>query len=178
MEEEISGKVYDAGLARRLFAYMWPYRTRIAISLVLLGINSVAQICGPLLMKTAIDRYLAPSPGEHSFLDPWLSSDPWRGLAQVSVLYLAAILVSLVMDFGQTYLMQWSGQNAMFDLRRDLMQRLQQLDLQYFDKNPVGRLVTRVTTDVDVLNDLFTSGMVTIIGDLLVLSFVVIAMFG
>lgn len=176
VEEEISGKVYDTRLMRRLLAYMWPYRAYVIVSLVLLGINSLVQIAGPLLMKTAIDRYLAPSPGQHSFLDPWLSAEPWTGLTQVSVLYLAAVLIGLLMDFGQTYLMQWTGQNTMFDLRRDLMKRLQDLDIQYFDRNPVGRLVTRVTTDVDVLNELFSSGLVTIIGDLLVLSFVVIAM--
>src|SRR3954464_4629537 len=102
---------------RRLLAYMWPYRMYVAVSLVLLGINSLVQIAGPLLMKTAIDRYLAPTPGQHSFLDPWLSAEPWTGLAQVSMLYLAAVLLGLFMDFGQTYLMQWTGQNAMFDLR-------------------------------------------------------------
>jgi len=158
--------------------YMWPYRGYVAISLVFLGINSALQIAGPLLMKMAIDRYLAPGPElMRTPLDGWLSFDPWTGLAQISLVYLAVIVAGWFMDFGQTYLMQWTGQNAMFDLRRDLMGKLQKLDVQYFDRNPVGRLVTRVTTDVDVLNDLFSSGLVTILGDLLVLSFVVIAMF-
>ncbi len=86
------------------------------------------------------------------------------------------VVLGFFFDFGQTYLMQWTGQKAMFDLRRELMAHLQQLDIAYFDRNPVGRLVTRVTTDVDVLNDLFASGLVTIVGDILMLSFVVIAM--
>ncbi|MDZ4802425.1 MAG: ABC transporter ATP-binding protein [Bryobacteraceae bacterium] len=179
MEEEVSGKVYDSRLMRRMFAYLWPYWGSVAISLVLLALNSVVQICGPLLVKTAVDRYLAPPAGAPvaTLLDPWLSPDPWAGLRLISVLYLVAIALSLFLEFGQTYLMQWTGQRAMFDLRRDLMARLQQLDVQYFDRNPVGRLITRVTTDVDVLNELFSSGLVTVIGDLLVLSFVVFAMF-
>ncbi len=164
---------------RRMLAYMWPWRLWVGVSLVLLGLNSIVQIAGPLLIKVAVDRYLAPPAGgaPPSWIDPWLAADPWTGLTQISGLYLAAIIAGLFLEFGQTWLMQWTGQNAMFDLRRDLMARLQQLDVQYFDRNPVGRLVTRVTTDVDVLNDLFSSGLVTIIGDLLVLSFVVAAMF-
>ena len=104
-------------------------------------------------------------------------SDPWTGLAQVSLLYLFVIVGVLLMDFGQSYLMQWTGQNAMFDLRRQIMAHLQRLDIQFFDRNPVGRLVTRVTTDIDVLNELFSSGIVTMLGDLLVISFVIMAMF-
>ena len=110
-------------------------------------------------------------------LDAWLSADPWTGLAQISLVYLAVVIGALVLEFGQTYLMQWTGQHAMFDLRRELMAHLQKLDVQYFDRNPVGRLVTRVTTDVDVLNELFSSGIVTILGDLLVITFVILAMF-
>ncbi|MBC7924573.1 MAG: ABC transporter ATP-binding protein [Bryobacteraceae bacterium] len=179
MEEELTGKVYDGRLMRRLLTYMWPYRAYVGVSLIFLFFNSLMQIAGPLLMKVAIDRYLAPSPNTPltTPFDNWLSTDPWTGLSQISALYLGAIIVALFMEFGQTYLMQWTGQNAMFDIRRDLMARLQKLDVQYFDRSPVGRLVTRVTTDVDVLNELFSSGLVTILGDLLVLSFVVIAMF-
>lgn len=129
-------------------------------------------------MKLAIDRYLTPSQTPSPTpIDAWLSADPWTGLGQISLLYLVTVIGLLFLDFGQTYLMQWTGQRAMFDLRRDLMTHLQTLDVQFFDRNPVGRLVTRVTTDVDVLNDMFSSGLVTILGDLLVLLFVVTAMF-
>ena len=100
----------------------------------------------------------------------------WTGITQIAGIYLAVIVLGFFFDFGQTYLMQWTGQKAMFDLRRQLMAHLQTLDVAYFDKNPVGRLVTRVTTDVDVLNDLFASGLVTIVGDILMLSFVIVAM--
>lgn len=163
---------------RRLLTYMRPYRMVVTASLVLLLFDSLLQILGPLLTKLAIDRYLVPA--THTIktpIDAWLSSDPWTGLMQLTVLYLAAIVFGFVFNFGQTYLMQWTGQKAMFDLRRQLMAHLQTLDIAFFDKNPVGRLVTRVTTDVDVLNDLFASGLVTIIGDIFMLSFVILTMF-
>ncbi len=162
---------------RRLLVYMWPYRRTVFISLILLILNSFAQVIGPLLTKIAVDRYLAPAPTTfHTPLDRYLSADPWTGLAQISLVYLLAVIAGLLLDFGETYLMQWTGQHAMFDLRRDLMQRLQQLDIAYYDRNPVGRLITRVTTDVDVLNELFASGIVTILGDVLMLTFVIYAM--
>jgi ATP-binding cassette subfamily B protein len=125
-----------------------------------------------------VDRYLVPAKHlKPTPLDAWLSNDPWTGLVQLCGLYTLAVLLGFAFDFGQTYLMQWTGQRAMFDLRRQLMTHLQTLDISFYDKNPVGRLVTRITTDVDVLNDLFASGLVTIIGDILMLSFVLIVMF-
>ena len=178
MEEEVVGKIYDRRLTRRLLRYLWPYRRYVFISLVLLAVNAALQIAGPLLMKMAIDRYLvAPDRRVQTPFDSWLAVDPWTGLAQISLVYLIVVIGALFLEFGQTYLMQRTGQHAMFDLRRELMTHLQRLDVQYFDRNPVGRLVTRVTTDVDVLNELFSSGIVTILGDLLVITFVILAMF-
>src|SRR3954452_2983573 len=164
---------------RRLLTYMRPYKLVVSFSLILLLFDSLLQIIGPLLTKLAVDRYLVPSHGTQTFswLNNWLSRDPWTGLSQLAGIYLVVVVFGFAFDFGQTYLMQWTGQRAMFDLRRQLMAHLQTLDVAYYDKNPVGRLVTRVTTDVDVLNDLFASGLVTIVGDLLMLSFVIIAMF-
>lgn len=178
MEEEVLGKAYDSRLMRRLLRYIRPYRMIVLASLVLLLINSLLQITGPLLTKLAVDRYLVPVQHRQvfPFLDRWLSSDAWTGITQISLVYLGVVLFGFLFDFGQTYLMQLTGQKAMFDLRRELMSHLQSLDIAYYDRNPVGRLVTRVTTDVDVLNDLFASGLVTILGDLLMLSFVAIAM--
>ena len=133
---------------------------------------------GPLLTRTAIDKYLQKSSSTvPTFFDGWLPSDPWAGLTRIGLLYFLVLIGSFVAEFVQTYLMQYTGQLAMFDLRKQLMGHLQALDLSFYDHNPVGRLVTRVTTDVDVLNDLFASGLVTILGDLLVLSFVVAIMF-
>jgi ATP-binding cassette subfamily B multidrug efflux pump len=163
---------------RRLLGYMKPYRIIVAASLILLLIDSLLQIIGPLLTKLAVDRYLVPAAHHQTFLslDHWLSNNAWTGLTQLALLYLGVISLGFLFDFGQTYLMQLTGQKAMFDLRRQLMAHLQTLDIAYFDRNPVGRLVTRVTTDVDVLNDLFASGLVTIVGDILMLSFVIVAM--
>lgn len=179
MEEEVLGKAYDARLMRRLLTYMRPYRAVVAASLLLLLVDSLLQVTGPLITKLAVDQYLVPvkNPQRIPILSGWLSHDAWTGLSQLALVYLAIALLGFLFDFGQTYLMQWTSQKAMFDLRRELMTHLQTLDIAYYDKNPVGRLVTRVTTDVDVLNDLFASGLVTIIGDILMLSLVLIVMF-
>ena len=125
---------------RRLLGYMRPYWRTVAISVVFLLANSVLQTLGPLLTKMAVDRYLAPSKLKFPTpIDGWLSSNPITGLAQITALYLTAILGALICDFAQSYLMQWTGQKAMFDLRREIMGRLQQLDIAYYDRNPVGR---------------------------------------
>ena len=165
---------------KRLLQYLKPYRRIVAASLALLIVDSLLQSIGPLITKLAVDRYLVPSKhGQTIFpaLNAWLASDAAAGLTQLAFLYLAVVVLGFFFDFGQTYLMQWTGQRAMFDLRRELMAHLQTLDVAYFDRNPVGRLVTRVTTDVDVLNELFASGLVTIVGDILALTFIVAAMF-
>ncbi len=177
MEEEALGKAYEGRLMRRLLYYMRPYWRTVSVSLVFLLATSLLQIAGPLLTKLAIDRYLDPAPKRFSTpIDGLLSADPWTGLAQISLLYFLTVLGALLCDFAESYLMQWTGQKAMFDLRREIMGRLQSLDVAFFDRNPVGRLVTRVTTDVDTLNDLFSSGLVNILGDLLMLAFIVAVM--
>ncbi len=165
MEEEVLGKVYDARLMSRLLRYMRPYRRNVLGALACLIAYSVLQVCAPLLTKTAIDRYITVN-----------GPDAWAGLTRISLLYFLVLVGTFLCDFGETWLMQVTGQYSMFDLRRDLMAHLQKLDLAYYDQNPVGRMLTRVTTDVDALNDMFTSGIVTIVGDVLTLSFIVIAM--
>lgn len=163
---------------RRLLVYLAPYKRTVAVSIVLLLGNSIAQTLGPLLTKTAIDRYLVPVKGASAGpLEGWLSSDAFTGLLQISCIYLLAIVAGLLFEFFQTYLMTWTGQRAMLDLRRDLYAHMQKLDISFYDQSPVGRLVTRITTDVDQLNEMFSSGLVTILGDLLILSFIVAAMF-
>src|SRR5262249_25851733 len=155
---------------RRLLGYLWPYRSLIAATLLVLVLNSVLQVAGPLLTKVAIDRYLEPNPARlRTPFDPYLSSDPLTGLTQVALLYLAALIGIFLFEFVQMFIMQYIGQKAMFDLRREVMTHLQNLDIAFYDRNPVGRLVTRVTTDIDVLNELFASGLVTILADLLTL---------
>lgn len=178
MEEEVLGKAnYDKRLMWRLVQLVRPYLRAVVVSFVLLLLTSGLQVIGPLLTKIAVDRYLAPpATRSPSHLDLYLSADPWTGIAQISLLYLLVVLVTLLTQFGQTYLMQWTGQRAMAALRSQLMAHLQRLDIAYFDRHPVGRLVTRLTTDVEALNDLFSSGLVTLAADLLMLSFVLLAM--
>jgi len=162
---------------RRLLTYVRPYKLPVAAALVLLLFNAVLQAIGPLLTALAVDRYLAPSGKvSHTVLDPYLAANPWTGLGQITFLYMLVIVFGMVCDFGEQYMMQWVGQKAMFDLRRQMMAHLQRLDLSFYDQNPVGRLVTRITTDVDALNELFSSGLLMILGDLMMLSFVIIAM--
>ncbi|MCC6587773.1 MAG: ABC transporter ATP-binding protein [Bryobacterales bacterium] len=177
MEEEVLSKPYDAHLMRRLLAYARPYWRSVVAALVLMLIASAGQVMGPLLTKIAVDRYLAPAANRTpTYLDPYLSNDPWTGLTQIALIFLAVMIAGMIAQFGEGYLMMLVGQRAMFDLRRQLMAHLQRLDIAYFDRNPVGRLVTRVTTDVNALNELFSSGLVAIVGDILVLSFLIFAM--
>ncbi len=178
MEEEVLGKAYDARLMRRLLGYMRPYRALVFFSLLFLLAQSILQVMNPLLTRVAVDKYIRPEAHPlHTPIDAWLPADPWAGLTRIALLYLAVLLGSFVTEFVQTYLMQWTGQLAMFDLRKQLMGHLQELDMAFYDHNPVGRLVTRVTTDVDVLNDLFASGLVTILGDISVVAFIVAIMY-
>ena len=178
MEEELLHRPYDARLMRRLLVYARPYWAVILAALALLLGDAVFQVLGPLLTKTAVDRYLTPG-GEAAlpWLEAWLSADAREGLGQIAMIYFAMLAGSFCFQFGQQYLMQWTGQHAMFDLRRDVMARLQALDVRDYDRTPVGRLVTRVTTDVDALNELFAQGLVTVLGDLFVLAFILAAMF-
>ena len=178
MEEEVLGKAYDARLMRRLLGYMRPYSVLVFFSILFLLVQSILQVMNPLLTRLAVDKYIRPEARPlHTPIDSWLPADPWAGLTRIALIYVVVLIGSFVAEFAQTYLMQWTGQLAMFDLRKELMEHLQGLDLAFYDRNPVGRLVTRVTTDVDVLNDLFASGLVTILGDLLVLGFIIAIMF-
>src|ERR1700739_506051 len=172
-EEEVLGKAYDSRLMRRLLTYLRPYRWQVAIALGSIVLKSFADVLGPYLVKVAVDRYLAPAPGTSSGLWSWLSSSPVHGIAQISGIYLGLLLFAFVLEFLQTYFMQWTGQKVMFDLRSQIFRHLQRMHVAFYDKNPVGRLVTRVTTDVDALNEMFTSGVVSIFEDLFVLAGIV-----
>lgn len=174
MDEEISGKSYDGKLLRRLLTYLWPYRGTVLIALVCMLIHAAADVVGPLLTRYAIDRYLAPNPEVGpSFLDAYLPRDAWQGMTAISLLFLSALIISLVSDFVQTYLMSRTGQHALFDLRHQTMDHLQRLDVSYYDRTPIGRLLTRVTTDADTLSELFSAGLVTALGDMVLLLLVV-----
>jgi len=168
-EEEVLGKAYDRRIMRRLMKYLSPYRLQVALALGAIVLKAGVDVLGPFLTKTAIDKYLSSRAGGHSFLDRFLSPQPMIGIAQIGGLFLSLLLLGFLFEFTQTYMMQWTGQKVMFDLRSQLYRHLQRMDISFFDKNPVGRLVTRVTTDVDALNDMFTSGVVSIVEDIFVL---------
>jgi ATP-binding cassette subfamily B multidrug efflux pump len=154
-DEEVLGKAYDASLMRRLLRYLWPYRRQVAVALASIICASVLQLAQPYLMKVAIDRHIATGN-----LD---------GLDTIAVGFLAILLASFALEYLQTWVLQMTGQRIMFDMRTEIYGHLQRLDVQFYDRNPVGRLMTRVTTDVDVLNDLFTAGVVSIFGDIFTL---------
>ena len=161
-EEEVLGKAYDARLMRRLLTYLRPYTWQVTVALIAIILKAILDVLGPFLTKTAIDKYLAHAPGSHSILDSWLSSQPMKGIAQIALLYVGTLVLTFFCEFLQTYYMQWTGQMVMFDLRSQIFRHLQRMHIGFYDKNPVGRLVTRVTTDVDALNEMFTAGGVSL----------------
>jgi ATP-binding cassette, subfamily B, multidrug efflux pump len=169
-EEEVLGKAYDARLMRRLLTYLQPYKWHVVVALAAIILKSGLDVLGPYLTKIAIDKYLAKSPNSHSWIGDQLSSAPLTGIAQIGGLYVGILIFTFVLEFIQTYLMQWTGQKVMFDLRKQIFRHLQFMHVGFFDKNPVGRLVTRVTTDVDALNEMFTAGVVSIFEDVFVLA--------
>jgi ATP-binding cassette, subfamily B, multidrug efflux pump len=162
-EEEALGKAYDARLMRRLLGYLRPYRLRVAGAILLLVAGAAAELAGPLITKVALDRAIPD--GDVPLL------------LLLAIALLVALLLSFVLEAAQTLLTTWLGQHVMYDLRRQIFAHLQRLPLPYFDRNPVGRTMTRVTSDVEVLNELFSSGVVTIFGDVFTLVFIVGAMF-
>jgi ATP-binding cassette subfamily B multidrug efflux pump len=175
-EEEVLGKAYDGRLMRRLLTYLHPYKWHVAVALAAIILKSVLDVLGPFLTKIAIDKYLAKSPNSHSWIGDRLSDAPLTGIAQIGGLYVGILIFTFALEFIQTYLMQWTGQKVMFDLRRQIFRHLQFMHVGFFDKHPVGRLVTRVTTDVDALNEMFTAGVVSIFEDVFVLAGIIAIM--
>ncbi len=167
-EEDVLGKAYDGRLMRRLLSYLRPYRKTVVFALIAIFFYGILQAVPPYLLKIEVDRYLDPTHRNPipAFLSRFLSPHPLIGIGQLAFLFfLPTVLLTFALQFAQTYAMQMVGQKVMYDLRKQIFGHLQRLEMSYFDRNPVGRLVTRVTTDVDVLNDLFASGVVAIFGD-------------
>jgi ATP-binding cassette, subfamily B, multidrug efflux pump len=154
-EEEVLGKAYDATLMRRLLTYLRPYKAQAALALAAIIAGSVLQLAQPYLMKLAIDRYI--------------NAGDLAGIDRIAVLFCAILIGSFLLEYAQTWLLQITGQRIMYDMRLQVYRHLQAIDLQFYDRNPVGRLMTRVTTDVDVINDMFTSGVVSVFGDIFTL---------
>ena len=176
-DDDVVGKAYDSRLMRRLLTYLRPYKLQASISLVAILLKAGADVLGPYLTKVAVDRYMTARPALHPpAWTRWLSSKPLTGVTQIAGIYLGALLCSYLLEFVQTYLMQWTGQKVMFDMRRQIFRHIQRMHVSFFDRNPVGRLVTRLTSDVDALNEMFTSGVFAIFEDVFVLVLIVVIM--
>jgi ATP-binding cassette subfamily B multidrug efflux pump len=175
VDDDTVVKANDRQLARRLFRYLKPYTLQAVVSAFAILIKAGSDVLGPYLVKVSVDTYFAPT-GHPGWLARHLSPAPLTGIAQIGGLYLGALFLSFGLEFIQTYLMQWTGQKIMFDLRKEIFRHIQRLHVGFFDRNPVGRLVTRVTSDVDALNEMFTSGVLAIFEDVFALTFIVIIM--
>jgi ATP-binding cassette subfamily B protein len=188
-EEEVLGKAYDARLMRRLVRYVVPYRWMVVSAVLLILASSLLQLVGPLVTAVAIDLFVRPlaapveaRSGASEAAAAWMAArgielSPPDGLALIGLIYLASLLVTFVVLYFQSYVMQLMGQRIMKDLRGEIFAKLQRLQVSYFDRNPIGRLVTRVTNDVDALNELFTAGLVSIVGDIALLGGIVGVLF-
>lgn len=161
-EEEALARSYDAGLMRRLLRYLGPYRWKVLLAVALLVAASLLQVVGPWLTQRAIDEAIP--------------AGDVRMLGVFAGIYLVATLASFVLEYAQTLLTTWLGQRVMLDLRQEIFDHLQRLDLRFYDRNPVGRLMTRLTSDVETLNELFSSGVVSVFGDVFTLVFILGAM--
>jgi len=161
-EDEILGKAYDARLMRRLLRYVRPYRRAVTASIVLLLVAAAADLAGPYFVKVAIDRYIR--------------IQDMSGVSVLSALYLGTLVVGAAVRYGQNYITQLVGQQVMYELRMEVFSHLQRLAVAFFARNPVGRLMTRITNDVDTLYEMVTSGVVTVFGDVFLLVGVVAAM--
>jgi ATP-binding cassette subfamily B multidrug efflux pump len=161
-DDDVVGKAYDQRLMRRLLHYLRPYSPQAALALAAIIANSMLQLTQPYLMKLAIDRYIP--------------AGNMAGMDRIALWYFLILIASFVLEFTQTWLLQNTGQRIMFDMRMQIYAHLQRLDLRFYDRNPVGRLMTRVTTDVDVINDMFTSGVVSVFGDVFTLAGIMIVM--
>ncbi len=170
-EDEILGKAYDARLTQRLIGYLAPYKVWVIVALVLLLAMSLAQIAPPIIAKYIVDQAVIPAVNGELGRD-----EAFARLALLGVLYLLVLAAGAGLRFGQTLLTTWVGQRAMYDLRLELFRHLQFLSLGFFDRNPVGRLMTRITNDIDALTDMVTRGVVSIFGDVAMLVLISIAM--
>jgi ATP-binding cassette subfamily B protein len=177
-DDEVAGKIYDARLMRRLGHYVRPYWLEAAIASLAVILKSLCDVMGPIFFMVAIDRYLAPSSesvdasralahwlATRSPLGRMLPQDAVQGITTLAAMYLAALLSAYLFQFIQVYLMQWIGQKIMFDLRREIFRHMQRMHVGFFDVHPVGRLVTRLTSDVDAINEMFTDGVLAIVND-------------
>src|SRR5215469_15493585 len=163
-EEEKLGKLYDSQLTRRVMHYLRPYGGQVVLAVSFtLGVTAM-ELVGPWLFGMGVDRYVVPG-----FDGRLTKHAAMLGLLWVALAFTGSLLLSFGLQYVQVRIMQWVGQQTMYDLRKEIFERLQRLPISFFDRTPVGRLVTRVTTDVDALNDLFASGVVAMLNDFVLL---------
>ena len=183
-DDDLTGKVYDSRLMRRLGHYLRPYWWQAAVSTIAVSLKSLCDVTGPYLIMVGIDRYFPAEPGSSpsanllsnvlgstNWLARRLPADPYQGITRLAAIFFVAQLASYLFEFIQIYLMQWTGQKLMFDLRRDIFRHMQRMHIGFFDTHSVGRLVTRITSDVDAINEMFTAGVLAIIDDFFNLAF-------
>jgi ATP-binding cassette subfamily B protein len=176
-DDDVVGKAYDSRLMGRLLTYLRPYKLQATISLAAILLKAGSDVLGPYLTKIAVDRYMTARPSPHpALLTRWLSPNAMVGITQIASIYLGTLVLSYMLEFVQTYLMQWTGQKVMFDLRSQIFRHIQRMHVSFFDRHPVGRLVTRLTSDVDALNEMFTAGVFAIFEDVFVLVLIVVIM--
>jgi ATP-binding cassette, subfamily B, multidrug efflux pump len=171
-DEDVLGKAYDSRLMRRLITYLKPYKVYVAFALVLILFESGLEVAFPWLTKIAIDRYIAPT--NFSRLGTVVASN-LAGLTTIAAVYLMLLLIRFAAASAETYVLQNIGQKIMYDMRMQVFRHLHTLAPSFYDKNPVGRLITRVITDVDVLNEMFSAGIVSVFGDIFTLCGIMIA---
>ena len=188
-DEDPVGKVYDARLMRRLSRYVRPYWVQATVASVAVSLKSLCDVAGPILVMVAVDRYLSPDRHDNDASNAvahWVaSSSPLAhilptgsvpGVTRLAEIYAIMLVTAYLFQFIQVYLMQWTGQKIMFDLRRDIFRHMQRMHVGFFDVHPVGRLVTRITSDVDAVNEMFTDGVLAIVNDIFMLTIMAIVM--
>ena len=161
-DDEVKTKIYDFGMLKRMFMYTRPYKHLMFAGVILIISASFLQLIGPYITKLAIDDYIKVG--------------NYKGLYTIVMLYFGVLGLTFLIQYAQVYVTQYLGQKLMYDLRSEIFNHIQKLSLSFFDKNPVGRLMTRVTSDVESLNQMFTQGVVSIFGDLFLLSGIIIVM--
>ncbi|HXE07322.1 MAG TPA: ABC transporter ATP-binding protein, partial [Acidobacteriaceae bacterium] len=188
-DDDVAGKAYDSRLMRRLLTYLHAYKLQVAISCVATILKAASDSAGPLLVIIAIDTYMSgpaaritsSSSRNMLWLRSWLPRhlhphSAIAGVTDIAFIYLGCLVFTFLLELLQTYLMQWTGQKVMFDMRSQIFRHLQRMSPAFYDRNPVGRLVTRLTSDVDALNEMFTAGVLAIFEDVFTLSFIVAIM--
>lgn len=180
-EEEILGKAYDGRLMRRLLRYLRPYKWHAITALVLTILSAPLVLAGPPLTKAAVDLFLDPKRPPEGFAFQLKRMADWVGLGGnasdgvvfIAIVFLLANIAAFAVQYAQAVVMQAMGQFIMYDLRKEIFSRLQLLPVSFYDRNPVGRIMTRLTTDVDALNEMFTAGVIAVFGDVALVLYII-----